>query len=80
MAAQKTSAAPAAVACPQCGGALLATPALDKRAIVKRMVDTGGKAEYAHTFADTHHEKEAAHGVVHVCTACRYVTRIKEAA
>lgn len=66
--------------CPQCGGALRPNPAADKRTIVKAMVEGGASAPYANNFADAHHEKEAEHGVVHVCSGCRYVTRIKAAA
>lgn len=78
---RKTEVSAAPVACPQCGNAMVANPAPDKRTIVKTMLDsnTPAAAPYAENFANRHLEKEAAHGVVHVCSACRYVTRIKAA-
>lgn len=66
--------------CPQCGGTLVANPAADKRTMIKSMVDAGATAPYATNFAESHHEKEATDGVVHVCGNCRYVTRVKAAA
>lgn len=69
----------AQVTCPQCGDAMRATPAADKRRMVKELVQGGSSAHYAQNFADQHHEKEAALGVVHVCTGCPYTMRVPRA-
>ena len=68
------------VRCPQCSSPMRAEPALEQRAIVKAKVEAGSSAAYATNFAASHHEKEVALGIVHVCSSCRYVMRVKAAA
>lgn len=64
--------------CPQCGTAMNANPAPDRRKMIKQMVDAGSSAHYATNFVDSHLEKEKAAGVVYTCPGCRYVSREAE--
>lgn len=80
MVKKSDDAAPAGGACPQCGATMIANPAPDERAMVKELVASGSPVPYATHFAAQHHEKQAAHGVVHTCPACGYTLRVKDAA
>ena len=66
--------------CPQCGAQMVAEPLPDEREIVKSMFGRGSSNAYAANKAATMKEKEAALGVVVVCSNCRYVTRAKDGA
>ena len=65
---------------PQTGGVMVASPAPDRRKMIKALTDQGHSMNYAAQFVDEHLEKEKTLGTIYTDPATGYVMRVKEGA